>query len=36
MTNAQKILVGNPEGRSLLGRPRRRWGKILKELDVRV
>jgi hypothetical protein len=25
MRNAYKILVGNPEGKSPLGRPRRRW-----------
>jgi hypothetical protein len=23
--NANRILVGNPEGKRLLGRPRRRW-----------
>jgi hypothetical protein len=30
MRNSNKILVGNPEGKSPLGRPRRRWEKILK------
>jgi hypothetical protein len=24
--NAYRVLVGNPEGKRLLGRPRRRWG----------
>jgi hypothetical protein len=24
-TNAYRVLVGNPEGRSSLGRPRNRW-----------
>jgi hypothetical protein len=28
--NAHKILVGKPEGKRPLGRPRRRWGIILK------
>jgi hypothetical protein len=28
--NAYRILVGNPEGKRPLGRPRRRWGTILK------
>jgi hypothetical protein len=28
--NAYKLLVGKPEGRRSLGRPRRRWGIILK------
>jgi hypothetical protein len=28
--NAYRILVGNPEGKRLLGRPRRRWVEILK------
>jgi hypothetical protein len=28
--NAYRILVGNPEGKRQLGRPRRRWGTILK------
>jgi hypothetical protein len=23
-----KVLVGNPEGKRPLGRPRRRWGKM--------
>jgi hypothetical protein len=27
--NAYKILVGKPEGKRLLGRPKRRWGIIL-------
>jgi hypothetical protein len=25
MRNAYKILIGKPEGKRLLGRPRRRW-----------
>jgi hypothetical protein len=28
--NAYRILVGNPEGRRLLGRPRRRWVENIK------
>jgi hypothetical protein len=28
--NAYKILVGKPDGKRPLGRPRRRWGIILK------
>jgi hypothetical protein len=28
--NAYRILVGNPEGKRPLGRPRRRWWTILK------
>jgi hypothetical protein len=28
--NACRTLVGKPEGERLLGRPRRRWGVILK------
>jgi hypothetical protein len=28
--NAYRILVGNPEGKRPLGRPRRRWVDILK------
>jgi hypothetical protein len=28
-TKAYRLLVGNPEGKSPLGRPRRRWGIIL-------
>jgi hypothetical protein len=28
--NACRILVGNPEGKRQLGRPRRRWWTILK------
>jgi hypothetical protein len=28
--NAFKILVGKPKGKRTLGRPRRRWGTILK------
>jgi hypothetical protein len=28
--NAYRILVGNPEGRRPLGRPRRRWGDNIK------
>jgi hypothetical protein len=30
MRNAYKILVGKPEGKRPLGRPRHRWGIILK------
>jgi hypothetical protein len=29
MRNAYKILVGKPEGKSALGRPRRRWEVLL-------
>jgi hypothetical protein len=32
--NAYRILVGNPEGRGPLGRPRRRWGDNIK-MDLR-
>jgi hypothetical protein len=32
--NAYRILVGNPEGRRPLGRPRRRWVDIIK-IDLR-
>jgi hypothetical protein len=32
--NAYKILVGNPEGRRPLGRPRRRWVNNIK-MDLR-
>jgi hypothetical protein len=28
--NARRILMGKPEGKRPLGRPRRRWGTILK------
>jgi hypothetical protein len=28
--NAYRVLVGKPEGKRPLGRPRRRWGIILK------
>jgi hypothetical protein len=28
--NACRILVGNPEGKRALGRPRHRWWKTLK------
>jgi hypothetical protein len=28
--NAYRILVGNPEGKRPLGRPRHRWVEILK------
>jgi hypothetical protein len=28
--NAYRILVGNPEGKRPLGRPRRKWWTILK------
>jgi hypothetical protein len=33
-TNAYSILVGNPEGKRPLGRPRRRWVVNLK-MDLR-
>jgi hypothetical protein len=32
--NVYRILVGNPEGRTLLGRPRRRWVDYIK-IDIR-
>jgi hypothetical protein len=32
--NAYKILVGNPEGKRRLGRPRRRWADNIK-MDFR-
>jgi hypothetical protein len=32
--NAYRILVGQPEGRSPLGRPRRRWADNIK-MDLR-
>jgi hypothetical protein len=32
--NAYRILVGNPEGKRLLGRPRRRWVNNTK-IDIR-
>jgi hypothetical protein len=32
--SAYKILVGNPEGKRPLGRPRRRWADSIK-LDLR-
>jgi hypothetical protein len=32
MTDASKILIGRPEGREPVGRPRRRWGIILKQI----
>jgi hypothetical protein len=32
--NAYRILVGKPEGKSPLGRPRRRWVDIIK-MDLR-
>jgi hypothetical protein len=34
MTNAYRILVGKPEGRRPLGRPRRRWVDNIK-MDLR-
>jgi hypothetical protein len=33
--NAYRILVGKPEGKRLLGRPRRRWVRNIK-MDLRV
>jgi hypothetical protein len=33
-TNAYRILVGKPEGKRLLGRPRRRWVDNIK-MDLR-
>jgi hypothetical protein len=32
--NEYRILVGNPEGKRLLGRPKRRWVEIIK-MDLR-
>jgi hypothetical protein len=32
--NAYRILVGNPEGKKPLGRPRRRWADNIK-MDIR-
>jgi hypothetical protein len=32
MRNVYKILVGNPEGKRLRGRPRRRWKDIRTDL----
>jgi hypothetical protein len=32
--NAYRILVGNPEGKRVLGRPRRRWRDDIK-MDLR-
>jgi hypothetical protein len=32
--NVYRVLVGKPEGKSLLGRPRRRWEKGIK-MDLR-
>jgi hypothetical protein len=32
--NVYKVLVGKPEGKSLLGRPRRRWEDGIK-MDLR-
>jgi hypothetical protein len=32
MRNAYKILIGNPEGRKLLRRPRCKWEDILMDL----
>jgi hypothetical protein len=34
MRNAYRILVGKPEGKRLLGRPRRKWKDNIK-MDVR-
>jgi hypothetical protein len=34
MRNAYKILVGNPEGKSPFGRPRRRWEENIR-MDLR-
>jgi hypothetical protein len=34
MRNAYRILVGNPEGKRPLGRPRRKWVNSIK-LDLR-
>ena len=33
-TNAYRVLVGNPEGKRPLGRPRRRWQDNIK-MDLR-
>jgi hypothetical protein len=35
MSNAYKILIRKPEGRTSLGRPRCRWGIILKGQLIR-
>jgi hypothetical protein len=35
MRNAYRILVGNPEGKRPLGRPRRRWVDNIK-MDLRA
>jgi hypothetical protein len=34
--NALRILVGKPEGRRPLGRPRRRWMEILKWISEKL
>jgi hypothetical protein len=34
MRNAYKILVGKPEGKRPLGRPRRRWEDVIR-MDLR-
>jgi hypothetical protein len=33
--NAYRIWVGKPEGKRLLGRPRRRWVDNIKKMDLR-
>jgi hypothetical protein len=32
MINAHKISVGKPEGKSQLGRPRRKWERVILKL----
>jgi hypothetical protein len=36
MANALEILIDKPEGKRLLGRDRRRWGDMIKEINVTV
>jgi hypothetical protein len=31
--NAYRILVGNPEGKRPLGRPRHKWANNIREID---
>lgn len=35
MRNTYRILVGKPEGKGMLGRPRRRWTETNRKLRVR-
>jgi hypothetical protein len=34
--NACKVLVGKPEGERLLGRPRRRWGDNIENIELNL